>query len=46
MLDKAGCLNHNKEIVNEKLIEAFRNNVIDVAFLNNVLGRQKFNEAV
>ena len=40
MMQNAGCLGPEKNIINEKLIEAFENDTIDIQLLCSALGRQ------
>jgi len=42
----AGCLGDNKEIINEKLHQAFLNDVIDIKALGCSLGRQKLDDSI
>lgn len=39
MMDKAGCLDEQKAIVNEKLADAFEKEAIDIQLLCSALGR-------
>ena len=45
MMANAGCLSDQKEIINEKLIQAFNNEDIDIQLLCSALGRQQLDES-
>ena len=45
MMQNAGCLNSENAIINEKLVEAFQNESIDIQLLCSALGRQPLDES-
>lgn len=46
MMSMANCLGHDKEMICDKLTEAFRKDEIDIAVLCSALGRQKLDNAL
>ncbi len=46
LMENAGCLGDNKEIINEKLQQAFLSDAIDIKALGCSLGRQKLDESI
>lgn len=46
LMINAGCLGDNKEIITEKLRQAFLNDVIDIKALGCSLGRQKLDDSI
>eukprot|EP00347_Sterkiella_histriomuscorum_P008803 403343691 len=46
MMDQAGCLGPNKEIINSKLIKAFQEDLLDIQLLSSALGNQKLDSAL
>lgn len=44
MMHNAGCLGESKEIINEKLSQAFEREDIDIQLLCSALGRQQLDE--
>jgi len=45
MMSNAGCLGPDKNILNEKLVEAFTNDKIDIQLLCSALGRQQLDQS-
>lgn len=46
LMENAGCLGDNKEIINEKLQQAFLSDAVDIKALGCSLGRQKLDESI
>ncbi|CDW77779.1 ubiquitin conjugating enzyme e2 [Stylonychia lemnae] len=44
LLKDADCLGHNNEIINENLIKAFQEDIIDLDILSSALGKQQLDE--
>lgn len=42
----AGCLGDNREIINDKLLQAFTTDVIDIKALGCSLGRQRLDDSL
>jgi hypothetical protein len=45
MMSNAGCLGPEKSIINEKLMEAFTDDKIDIQLLCSALGRQQLDQS-
>ena len=46
LMENAGVLGDNKEIINERLFKAFLNDVIDIKALGCSLGRQQLDDSI
>ena len=46
LMENAGCLGENKQIINEKLYNAFLSDAVDIKALGCALGRQQLDESL
>lgn len=46
LMERADCLGDNREIINERLYNAFMNDLIDIRALGCSLGKQKLDDSI